>query len=217
MYELTDRVRFLNLAALFEGSLIGVAFIVGWVSGMNPLQSFHWEWSAAAWGVGTAILLFLLFLLSQRYAAGPLLRIKQFLTEMLGPPLSACRWFDLVLLSILVAFSEELLFRGALQPWLERLWGLIPGLLACSVLFGLAHFITPTYALLATLTGVYLGWLLGIHEERNLLGPIVAHGVYDYLAFLVVIRTYRQQAEPIRDPDGGSESTDEPVQETDPD
>jgi hypothetical protein len=60
------------------------------------------------------------------------------------------------------------------------------------VIFGLLHFITPTYALLAGLMGAYFGLLLDATGSRNLLGPILAHGLYDYLAFLVVIRAARQ-------------------------
>ena len=42
--------------------------------------------------------------------------------------------------------------------------------------------------------GVYFGLLLDATGSRNLLGPILAHGLYDYLAFLVVIREARQSA-----------------------
>ena len=78
--------------------------------------------------------------------------------------------------------SEELLFRGVLHPLAGPFWS--------NVLFGLAHFITPTYAVLAGLLGAYLGGLLELSE--NLLAPIITHGLYDFLAFLVVARECRQ-------------------------
>jgi membrane protease YdiL (CAAX protease family) len=56
-------------------------------------------------------------------------------------------------------------------------------------LFGLLHFITPSYALFAGLTGLYLGglWIL----TRNLLVPITAHGAYDFLALVYLTRVRR--------------------------
>jgi hypothetical protein len=64
----------------------------------------------------------------------------------------------------------------------------LAGLILSNVIFGLLHCITPTYAILAGLIGVYFGLLLDATGTPNLLAPILAHGLYDYLAFLVVIR-----------------------------
>ena len=40
---------------------------------------------------------------------------------------------------LLVAASEEILFRGVLQQRFMKWWGEWPGLIAASILFGLAH------------------------------------------------------------------------------
>ena len=94
-----------------------------------------------------------------------------------------------------MGFCEEILFRGVLQPWFEKLGGPTVGLVGSNVLFGLAHIITPLYGVLAGLIGCYLGWLLDCSGERNVLIPVISHAVYDYLAFLVVIRGYRRELE----------------------
>ena len=124
-------------------------------------------------------------------------RIKTIVLETLGPALAACRWYDVLLLAAVAGFGEEALFRGALQPLFERssastgfAWAI--GLLASNLIFGLLHFITPTYALLAGLMGVYLGLLLDVTGTRNLLIPVLAHALYDYLAFLLLIRAARE-------------------------
>lgn len=65
------------------------------------------------------------------------------------------------------------------------------GLLGSNLVFALAHFITQTYALLTGLMGVYLGLLLDASGQRNLLIPILAHTIYDFLAFVIVTRTFR--------------------------
>ncbi|MGH7127052.1 MAG: lysostaphin resistance A-like protein [Planctomycetaceae bacterium] len=187
------RARFLALGILFEGGLVVVAYALGWLMGVDPLDDFAWRWDAVAWGVAGALGLFVLFLGSQWFTAGPVWRIQRFLIETLGPLLDACRWYDLVLLAALAGVTEELLFRGVLQPWLERHTGAAGGLVLSNVAFGLAHAITPTYALLAGVLGIGLGLLLHAPEERNLLVPMIAHGLYDYLAFLVIRRQYRRE------------------------
>ncbi|MFC1597814.1 lysostaphin resistance A-like protein, partial [Planctomycetota bacterium] len=60
------------------------------------------------------------------------------------------------------------------------------GLAVAAILFGLAHPITPGYVLLAGLMGLYLGWLQ--ITCGNLLVPIMAHAVYDFLALVYLVK-----------------------------
>jgi hypothetical protein len=184
MFDLTSRYDFLSVALLFEGSLIGMAGLVGWWFGVDPLAGFAWELRGLGWGLAGTLPMLALFLLGYRYPVGPLRRIRQFLLDALGPSLIVCRWYDLLLVAAVAGLSEELLFRGVLHPLLGPLWS--------NVLFGLVHFITPAYALLAGLLGGYLGWMLS--ASGNLLAPAIAHGLYDFLAFLVVARECRLAA-----------------------
>ena len=100
---------------------------------------------------------------------------QRIVLETLGPSLAACRWYDIVLLAALAGVGEEVLFRGLVQPLFER-WTLgtgyewAAGLILSNVIFGLLHFITPTYALLAGLMGAYFGLLLDVTGSRNLVG-----------------------------------------------
>lgn len=183
MIDLTKRSDFVKLAVLFESGLIVIAVAIGWAFGVEPQARCAWSAAGFGWGVLVAIPMFGLFLLSFRFAVGPLRPMKQFLLEALGPSLAACRWYDLVLIAAVAGVSEELLFRGVLLP--------LTGKWISSVLFGLAHFITPLYALLAGLAGLLLGELM--ERTENLLSPIVAHGLYDFLAFVVVARAAQRQ------------------------
>ena len=192
MPDLTDRGQFLNLAALFEGGLVAVAFALGWMTGIDPLANLRLDGPGLLWGIVGVAPLLLLFGVSYRFPFGPFRAIKQFLIEALGPPLAACRWYDLPLLALLVGLSEEMLFRGLAQPWFEQ-WGPAAGLVGSNVIFGLAHAVTPTYAVLAGLLGSYLGLLMDIGDARNLLPPILTHALYDYIAFLTVLHSYRRQ------------------------
>jgi hypothetical protein len=197
MNERIDRARFMSLAVLFEGSLVIVALALGWIFRIDVLSGLRFSLAAAVTGLVGAIPPFVLLLATERLRIPALERIKKLVLESLGPSLTACRWFDVVLLAAVAGVGEEVLFRGAVQPLFER-WtastggSWAAGLILSNVIFGLLHFITPTYALLAGMMGVYFGLLLDATGPRNLLAPILAHGLYDYLAFLVLIRAARR-------------------------
>jgi membrane protease YdiL (CAAX protease family) len=55
-----------------------------------------------------------------------------------------------------------------------------------SLVFGLLHALTATYAVLATFMGVYLGavWL----GTGNLLVVVLAHALYDFAALVYLTR-----------------------------
>ncbi len=186
-----NRSSFLKIATYFETGLVAVAYFIGWLGDVDPLADLHPEVSALLWALAGTIPLYLLFLLSYYMPVGKLHAIKRFLIDRLGPFLNACDGMDLLYLSLLAGITEEILFRGLLQPLLESHWGWAAGIIFSNVLFAMAHFITPLYALLAGLTGLYLGFSLDFGGERNLLTPIVIHALYDFLAFLAVARTYR--------------------------
>ena len=105
---------------------------------------------------------------------GPLGRLNRVVDQLVVPLFANCTLFDFALISIVAGFSEELLFRGLIQAALANWLEPTAGLVIASLLFGLAHIITPTYAMLAALIGVYLGWVW--IATGNLLAPIVAHG-----------------------------------------
>lgn len=182
MIDLNNRYEFLGVAILFEGSLIGIAAGLGRWFEIDPWAKLHWSVPGLAWGVGATLPMFLLFAVSYRWPIGPVRRIKRLLAETLGPSLAVCRWYDLLLLAAVAGIGEELLFRGVLQPRL--------GLAGSNILFGVAHSISPLYALLAGVMGAYLGWLF--EGTNNLLAPIVTHALYDFLAFLIVARDCRR-------------------------
>jgi membrane protease YdiL (CAAX protease family) len=173
----------------FEGGLAAVAWALGWLLGQSPLERFAWDWWDFAIGVGVCLPLFGLFLLGQRSQWGPLARIKQFLDDFIKPFFAASTVLDLALISLAAGIGEEMLFRGVLQAAVGNWLGPWVGLVVASVLFGLAHLITPTYAVLAALIGAYLGWLWMLTD--NLLVVIVAHALYDFLALLYILRGER--------------------------
>lgn len=178
-----------SLIAL-EGLLIGVAYLLGWLFGQPPLS--HCFWSSAGWTWGLLGTLPMLAGLGVCLAwpEGPWRSLVQLVDSTLVPLFRTWKWSELALAAALAGLGEEMLFRGMIQDALvERIGaGPIAAILVTGTLFGLAHAVTWSYALFASLVGLYLGWLYV--AAGDLAAPIVAHGVYDFfaLAYLARIR-----------------------------
>lgn len=168
------------------------ALVLAWVLGINPFEKIQITVRAVVLGIAGTIPMLIVFAITHQSPIGPLREIKRFLIESLGPYLAECRWYDLVWVALLAGCSEELMFRAVLQTWLNH-WGPVTGLLVSNSLFGLAHAVTPLYAVLAGLMGIYLGALYQIAGDGNLLVPTLTHTLYDLVAFFVVRRSYLAQ------------------------
>ena len=184
--------HFVLTAAAFEGGLAVAAVALGWFLGQPPLRTLHFDLLHAALGVAAALPLLGLFWLCLKCPWKPLETIARILKEMLVPLFRDCGTTRLLIIAALAGIGEEMLFRGVVQAAVaEQIGGphgVWLGLLIAAALFGLLHPITPMYALLASLIGLYLGglWLLC----GNLLTPIITHGLYDFIAlqYLVKVR-----------------------------
>lgn len=186
-----SKSQFLWIATAFEGGLVLIAYALGYWVSIDPLAALRLDVTAAFWGVLGSLLLFGLFIVSERMEAAR--RIREFLIDKMGGLLAGCSSLELLYLGFLAGITEEILFRGVLQPWLEQDWGWAGGLVFSNLIFALVHWITPSYALLAGLCGLFLGVMLDIGPERNLLAPILTHAIYDFLAFKVVVQAWRER------------------------
>ena len=177
-----SRSRFLLMAALVQGGVLLLAILGGYLLGLSPTQLVRWSPRDLIGG----LLAVLPMLLVYRFSPD----LRQQATDTLGESLSRCRWYDLVWLAALAGIGEEWLFRGVLyeglvpfNPWLA--------LIVSNVAFGLLHALSWNYMLTATCIGFSLHALAGISEPRNLLAPMIAHSVYDLVAFLLLRREQR--------------------------
>ena len=166
--------KLVRLALIYEGGLLILAVLLGWLSG-------HWPWALwkntpQGWLYGTLATgpLLVVFWICDRLPVKSLEEIRDFLRTALAPTLLACSTWQLFLVALLAGGCEELLFRGVLQPWC--------GIWLSSLIFGLAHAITPAYAILAGVISLLLGGLL--EWTGDLVAPVVTHTLYDFLAFL---------------------------------
>ena len=183
--------EFFKSACYFEASLILVAIFLGWVANIDPFEHIYFSETAIAYGVIGTLPLFLMFLGLEKLQGESVVKIMKLLLNTLGPGLHSYHWSDLLILAAIAGIAEELLFRGVIQPWIENSWGITTGLIASNIVFGLVHAVTPLYAVLAALVGIYLGLSLDYSGDRNLLIPVIIHGFYDFLAFVALMRVYR--------------------------
>ena len=189
----TDSTGFLNFTGLFTGSMAFIAVILGAIFSVDVMENLHWTRSAVLWGVVATLPMFLLLTITANVHWEPFERINEMMLDTLGVHLAKAQWWELLLIAGLAGVCEELLFRGFLQVWLEGYVGITAAILISGLAFGYAHYVSKLYLIITTAIGIYFSWLFDATGQRNLVVPIVAHGVYDFIAFYVVIYEYRQR------------------------
>jgi membrane protease YdiL (CAAX protease family) len=177
-------------AVIFEG-LLGLAAIgLGGLLGYPPGPLIQWTLPGVGWGMLASLPLLVLLGLMVRFPIGPLRRLLRVVEEQLAPLFRQATVLELAILSLVAGLGEEALFRGVIQEMVADgvggPAGIWVGLAVASLLFGLAHFITVSYMVMATVMGLYLGWLWIV--SGNLLVPIAAHAVYDFLALVYLAK-----------------------------
>lgn len=146
--------------------------------GVSPGVAFFW---GIAGGIATyAVIMMLTWL--------PGLFRDSLETQMEQLHRFACNysWSALVALAVFAGVGEELLFRGAIQGWLAQHVPEAVAVVATSVLFGLVHYLSFTYFVLATGLGLVLGTVYALTD--NLLLVMIWHGVYDMIALYCLRR-----------------------------
>lgn len=176
------RGRFLLFAGLVQGGVLLFAILVGAALGIPLANLVRWDGREWLWG----LLAVLPMLAVYHFSPG----LRQLAIQSLGDSLSHCRWYDLVALATLAGVGEELLFRGVLYE------GMVPlnpwvALFVSNVAFGLLHALSWNYLLTTTAIGFGMHALAEVSGTRNLLAPIVAHSVYDWVAFVLLVRQHR--------------------------
>jgi membrane protease YdiL (CAAX protease family) len=183
-------LNFSLAAGAFEGGLALVALFLGWIFDIPPMGTFSWSWLDLLWGILATLPILGLFALCLLIPWKPFRRIEMIMRRTILPLFRECSLLEIALIAILAGLGEELLFRPIIQGGLAQSfaapYGTIAGLCLAAVIFAILHLMTPTYAFLAGLIGLYLGavWLW----TGNLLVPIIAHALYDFLAISIMLR-----------------------------
>jgi membrane protease YdiL (CAAX protease family) len=180
------RARLLVLSCVVEGGLLVLAFALGAWLGAPPFAQSSLGVAALAAGLPAVLPLLVLLAFCLRSSNSHCVRIRELLDRSLLPLFEHSSWLDLLFISVLAGLGEEALFRGVLQVAAEPIVGVPGALVLASLLFGLAHAVTPGYVVLAALMGGYLGLLFVWCSDIWL--PIVAHAAYDFIALAYLRR-----------------------------
>ena len=184
-YNRSPQMSRASLVLGFYGTMAGIALLISAGRGDMDLYRIDgtstsmnlWVWSPLL-GLALALAVVLASRLSvTRFEWARMLH--RWFRGLLGPLTGG----EILIIALASALGEELLFRGALQPWL--------GLWPAAATFALVH-IGPGFRYLpwtavALALGVALGYMY--QSTGDLGGPIVAHFVINYLN-LKFIRRY---------------------------
>ena len=99
--------------------------------------------------------------------------------KMLAPTFKNLKALDIISLSLISGFCEEIFFRGLILP--------VFGIVIASIAFGLLHLPGKrfwVYAAWATLSGFLLGWLFILSNSLWL--PIIAHVVNNIVGMFML-------------------------------
>ena len=191
----TDPTRFAILAVTFELALGVVSIMLGWLTGPWPWSTLespppHVLYTGFVAGVATALLLFAGIVLADRKPFGIFRQLQQTVRHYLVPMFRGMSIWGFLMISLAAGIGEELLFRGycqaALAHWCDFPGGIWLALAVASLLFGACHWVSSAYALVAAAMGLVLGGLF--LATGSLVAPIIAHGLYDFLALLYLTR-----------------------------
>jgi uncharacterized protein len=183
--RLTRSISFTS-ACLYELSFLGVALVWAFAFREPVFSRVYWNKADFAAGLVAVIPLFLFLAWLMKSRLETVVQHRKLVHSLFRPLIGEWSILQLAALSLCAGIAEEIFFRGAIQADLAGRIGFKLALVLSSIAFGAAHPVTWTYSIIATLMGAYLGGLF--IWTGNLLGPIVAHAVYDFGALVYLQR-----------------------------
>ena len=184
-----------------EYLMVPIALVMMWVCDLPNADSITrqllgkdpWSWGVA-FGLLATIPMLLSIVLTAMVPWRPLVELRELVQTKLAPFFRGMPSWALFLIAMGAGFGEEWLFRGfgvqgidwllpdAWSPEMVR-WTAI---LIVALVFGALHALTPMYFFLTFAMGIYFGYLVLLTD--SLLPAVVAHGLYDYIALLYIMR-----------------------------
>ena len=188
-----DSVDLVPMSISVEGGLAILAILGGWLFGIDVVDQLRFGETSTVeiakvltFGFIGMLPMVGLLCLIETWPWRPFQEMRKFSRETLTPMFSGIPIAGLFVISLAAGFGEELLFRGLLQAAASQ-WLPIPlAIIIAGALFGMLHYLSATYAVLATLMGCYLGFLFV--GAGNIWVPIISHASYDFVALLYLTR-----------------------------
>ncbi len=177
-------------AMLFESGLGFAGLLVAWWANVSLQPRLQVTAPALVRGLVACLPMLILLVAVSNSRWLPLVQLRRQVKTLVREIFSGSSWLEIAMICFAAGLGEELLFRGALQPWVARLSNPTVAIVVVGLLFGLAHSLSVTYFVVATLIGCYFGWLMEAYDD--LVAPIVAHAVYDFVAIAFIRRNIKQ-------------------------
>ena len=183
------------LGIAIEGGLAIIAILGGWFFGVDIVEQLRfdegWDGFYLTKVAGMAILgimpMLALLWLVESASWAPIVQLREFSHNTLAPMFAEVPVAGLLIISFAAGFGEELLFRGLLQTVFTESMPIWLAILLSAAVFGAMHYLTLTYAILATLMGCYLGILF--QSTDQIWVPIISHAAYDFVALCYMRRS----------------------------
>ncbi len=172
-------------ALVFEGLLIPLALVLALAAGVRPW--FELVPRASTLPLALAATAVLLVALAPAAVRRPpwFRAIEALVRPLVATLFRRHRVAGVLVVSALAGLGEELLMRGVLQAWLAQGLGPAPAVTIAAVVFGLAHYLSHVYFLLATAMGLYLGTLYQVTGDLALVSLV--HALYDAVAIAYLL------------------------------
>ena len=184
-----------------EYLMVPLALVMMWVCDLPQADSItgqlrgeaSWSWGVV-FGLFATIPMLLSIVLTAMVPWRPLVELRELVQTKLAPFFRGMPSWALFLIALGAGFGEEWLFRGfGIQGvgWLlPDAWSPVvvqwTAILIVALVFGGLHALTPMYFVLTFAMGIYFGYLVLLTD--SLLPAVVAHGLYDYIALLYIMR-----------------------------
>jgi hypothetical protein len=180
-----NRKALLLITIFVEGGLFLLSLILMRFSRLELWPGIDLTWGATACALLLCLPLLAMLFFFDRSQWEPMARFRREIDEKITPIFVNSKLPDLALIALFAGVGEELFFRGWLQSVLASNFGAWLGILIASVIFGLAHYLSPTYAIYAGLTGLYLGVIY--LASGNLYIVMIIHALYDFIALVYLL------------------------------
>lgn len=148
---------------------------------------FSWNASWIAWGVGSALALYLVFWLGDFFARQVFAFAPEQIGGIYGLRAGESELKIGLLLFFLIGPAEEIYWRGFLQNSLQkRLSTPLVGWLAAAFIYAFVHIWAFNFILFMAALICGLFWGLLFYWTRNLWPGIISHAVWDVFVFLIL-------------------------------
>jgi uncharacterized protein len=187
------RMNGFAMAVVVEGGLTLIALLLAALLSVPLRELFPEDGNSLAWAIARGVLVTVPmvagFLLLVHLPWASLRQLRQQVESLIREMFPTASMPQFALIALLAGVGEELLFRGVLQTLLASWTTPLLGLMIASLLFGAAHALSKLYFFLATLIGVCFGWMVLFYQD--LVAPMVAHSLYDFVALIYLSRRAR--------------------------